>query len=178
MRAYAWAAPASPPAEVDVVDGFLLVLSPWAVRNLAFEEALWAGHGFDFDFCQKARAAGRKVMTADLRVIQHRSLELVSDLELWTESHVAVAQSWDQRLAGTELDEEGWKRRARRAEAEREAARAVAYSRRLLGDARIAEAEAALTAAIHTRSWKLTEPLRRLNHWRRRRAQAGDAGRE
>ena len=49
-----------PPAEVDTLDGQLLVLSPWAVRNVRFDESLLLGHGYDLDFCLQVRAAGRK----------------------------------------------------------------------------------------------------------------------
>ena len=41
--------------EVDTVDGFLLALSPWAVRNLRFDESLGLLHGYDFDFCLQVR---------------------------------------------------------------------------------------------------------------------------
>ena len=112
-----------------MVDGFFLALSPWAVRNLRFDEGLMFGHGFDLDFCLQARAAGRKVMTADLKLIQHRALELVSDLELWEEAHVQFARKWEGRMPSGPPATDDWKARARRAEAEREAARAIAYSR-------------------------------------------------
>ncbi len=49
--------------------------------TLRFDESLAPGHGFDVDFCLQVRAAGRKVVTADLRAIHHRSLELGRDLE-------------------------------------------------------------------------------------------------
>lgn len=58
--------------DVDAVDGLLLVLSPWAVRNLRFdEEALDAFHGYDVDLCFQARAAGRRVVTEDIDVFHH-----------------------------------------------------------------------------------------------------------
>ena len=60
LPAFEWARPWPPPGEVDSVDGFLMVLSPWAVRNLRFDEELTFGYGFDFDFCQQARVAGRR----------------------------------------------------------------------------------------------------------------------
>ena len=45
--------------EVDTVDGFLLALSPWMVRNVRFDESLGQLlHGYDFDFCLQVRAAG------------------------------------------------------------------------------------------------------------------------
>ena len=77
MDGYGWARPTAPLGEVDAVDGFLLVLSPWAVRNVRFDESLPTGLGFDVDYCLQVREAGRKVVTADLRAIHHRTLELV-----------------------------------------------------------------------------------------------------
>src|SRR5712691_567735 len=44
--------------EVDSIDGFVMVLSPWAVKYLRFDESLGTLHGYDFDFCAQARAAG------------------------------------------------------------------------------------------------------------------------
>jgi hypothetical protein len=149
--------------EVDVVDGFLLVLSPWVVRNIRFDESLGRLHGYDVDLCLQVRDAGRKVVTADLRAIHNHSLELVGDTEGWIEAHVRVAEKWEGRLAGDHAGTD-WRQRARRAEAEAEAARAVAVSRQLQYDAR----ERVLTEMRESIGWRLTEPLRRLNHWRRR----------
>ena len=86
--------------EVDTVDGFVLVLSPWAVRNVRFDESLGKLHGYDFDFCLQVREAGRKVVTADFRAIHHHSLELVSDPETWIDAHIRVAEKWDGRMPG------------------------------------------------------------------------------
>jgi GT2 family glycosyltransferase len=79
LPAFSWLQAAPAPAEVDTLDGSLLVLSPWAVRNVRFDEALRLGYGFDLDFCRQVRAAGRRVMTADLRTIRHRPLEVVRE---------------------------------------------------------------------------------------------------
>ena len=35
--------------EVDSIDGFVMALSPWVVRNLRFDESLGQLHGYDFD---------------------------------------------------------------------------------------------------------------------------------
>ena len=59
----------------------MIVLSPWAVRNLSFDERISGRHGYDVDICLQARAAGKRVVTADLRVIHHHSLELLEDPE-------------------------------------------------------------------------------------------------
>ena len=46
--------------EVDTVDGFVLALSPWTVRNVRFDESLGQLHGYDFDFCLQVREAGKQ----------------------------------------------------------------------------------------------------------------------
>ncbi len=171
VPAYAWTHPSRPPAAVDAVDGLLLALSPWAVRNLRFDEGIELGYGFDLDYCLRARAAGQRVVTFDARVIQHRPLELVEEMELWVQAHIAFAERWDARLIGPPGAEADLIARARRAEAEREAARAIAYSRRLSFDARIERLQEAVDAATSTFSWRATRPLRELN-LRRRSLQA------
>src|SRR5205823_3902500 len=35
--------------EVETIDGFVICMSPWAVRNLRFDEGLGQFHGYDFD---------------------------------------------------------------------------------------------------------------------------------
>lgn len=58
--------------DVEAVDGLLLVLSPWAVRNLRFDEERFTGfHGYDVDLCFQARAAGRRVVVDDISVFHH-----------------------------------------------------------------------------------------------------------
>ncbi len=163
LPAYSFTTRNPPGAEVDTVDGFFLALSPWAVHNVRFDEGLVFGHGFELDYCLQVRQAGRKVMTANLRVIEHRALELVSKLELWEEAHIQLARNWEGRMPYSAEPTIDWKARARRAEAEREAARAIAYSRRLGLDARIEELERQLNEATETLSWRITKPLRRAN---------------
>jgi hypothetical protein len=169
--------PGAPAGEVDALDGFMLALSPWAVRNLRFDESLSVAHGFDFDFCLQVRAAGRKVVVADLNVLHHHPLELVTDPETWIEAHMMVAQKWDGSMpdaaSGPTQD---WKQRARRAEAEAGAAQLAGASKLLQAYARAEEDENRLERVTHTMSWRLTEPLRRMNarrHARRRNRVSG-----
>jgi hypothetical protein len=169
MPAFAWAERFPAPGEVDTVDGFLLVLSPWAVRNVRFDETLGVGHGFEFDYCRQVRAAGRKVVAADLRAVHYRSLELISELDPWVDAHMRVAEKWDRSIPDDDPNSAAWKERARRAEAEREAARAIAYGYSLGTDARVLALERVLEEVTETLSWRITEPLRRVNHWRHER---------
>jgi hypothetical protein len=156
--------PVAPPGDVDAVDGFLMVLSPWAVRTLRFDESLGLGHGFDLDICLQAKAHGKRVVVGDLALTQHRGLELISDLELWTEAYLRMAHKWPDVLGGADApDGPQWQARARRAEAERECERAVAYGYALERDARILQLDRELETVTGTRSWRLTQPLRSLN---------------
>jgi hypothetical protein len=166
MAAFSWTSPAPAPAEVDSVDGGLLVLSPWAVRNLRFDETLNLEYGYDLDFCLRVREAGRRVMTADLEVIRHQPLELIEHRELWVEAHIQVAEKWGGRMPGADQSDGDWKDRARRAEAMREAARTIAYSTEAKLDAQVLPLERQLADLAETVSWRITAPLRRLNHWR------------
>jgi hypothetical protein len=168
MAGYAWAGPGAPLGEVDSIDGFLMVLSPWAVRTIRFDESLVMGHGYDLDYCLQVRDAGRKVVTADMRVIHHHTLELLPDADVWVEGHIKLAEKWDGSWPGRAGEPVDWKRRARRAEAEREAARTMAYSNTLRVDAEVLALERAMTAMTESLSWRLTGPLRRLNRMRRR----------
>jgi hypothetical protein len=154
--------------EVDTVDGFVLGLSPWVLRNLRFDESLGQLHGYDFDFCLQVRAAGRKVVTEDFKVIHHHSLDLVSEPETWIEAHMRVAEKWDGRMPGVGESAGSWKDRARRAEAEAAVTRAMAVSTQLKAEAMVRQIERDFAETTESISWRITEPLRRANAWRRR----------
>jgi hypothetical protein len=147
--------------EVDSIDGFVMVLSPWAVRELRFDESLGQLHGYDFDLCMQARAAGRKVVTADFRAIHHHSLDLISDRDAWIEAHIRLMDKWDGRLPSPRAASDDWRRRALRAEAEAAAAKGDAESSRLKYEALRRELE----RLAHSKSWRLTAPLRSVRHW-------------
>jgi len=170
LPAFSWKRHSPAPQEVDALDGSLLVLSPWAARNVRFDESLALGYGHDVDYCMQVRAAGRSVMTAGFRLIHHRPLKVVDDLELWVEAHIQAAEKWDDGLAKDPPDSDAWKRRARRAEAEREAAQTIAYSAASTLVAQLDSLERELDEATGTLPWRMTAPLRQANHWRRSRA--------
>ena len=78
--------------EVDAVDGILLVLSPWAARELRFDEAFSeVFHGYDVDLCFQARERGRRVVVEELRVIHH-TLQVRG--EGWVEADVLWQHKW------------------------------------------------------------------------------------
>jgi hypothetical protein len=154
--------------EVDTVDGFVLGLSPWVVQNVRFDESLGMLHGYDFDFCLQVRAAGRKVVTEDFKVIHHHSLDLVSEPETWIQAHMRIAEKWDGKMPGVGVAGGTWQERARRAEAEAAATRALAVSTQLKSDARVRQLERDFEETTESISWRMTAPLRRANAWRKR----------
>jgi hypothetical protein len=150
--------------EVDTVDGLLMVLSPWAVHNLRFDESLGLPlHGYDFDFCLQVRAAGHKVVTEDLRVLHHHSLALVDGAEPYVEAHMKLAEKWDGRMPNVAFAPGDWKLRARRAEAESAVTRAQARAWQLQIDARTKQHERTAGEVANSTSLRITKPLRQLN---------------
>jgi hypothetical protein len=160
--------------EVDTLDGFVLALSPWAVSTLRFDEGLGSQiHGYDLDFCLQVREAGRKVVTADFKVVHHHSLELVSEPQVWIDAHIRMAEKWEGRMPGIGLPNWGaaasdWKRRARQSEAEAGATRLERVSVQLQGEARERQLKAEIDEMTSSISWRLTAPLRWLNAAQRR----------
>jgi hypothetical protein len=58
--------------DVDMVDGLLLALSPWAIDNMRFDTDTFTGfHAYDADISLQARAAGKKVRVAELDIFHH-----------------------------------------------------------------------------------------------------------
>lgn len=144
--------------EVDMIDGFVIAFSPWAIKNLRFDEITGSAlHGYDFDISFQARDAGKKVVTADLKVVHHHSIELIRDVDSWVNAHVNFSKKWDHMLPSPEGPREDyWEGRARRAEAEASAARTMAGAGRLINE--VFEKE--LDEILNSKSWKLTRPLR------------------
>jgi glycosyl transferase family 2 len=146
--------------EVETLDGFVIVCSPWAVENIRFDEDLGSFHGYDLDLCLQVREAGRKVVTADFRAIHHRPLEMLPDPAEWIDAHIRVAEKWDGRMPGIAAASGTWRERALRAEAERDAAAALAHSHALELEARATELRRGLAETRESLSWRLTAPLR------------------
>ena len=161
--------------EVDSVDGFVLGFSPRALEEVRFDESLGRFHGYDYDICLQTRAAGMKVVTADIRTIHHHSLELITEVETWIGAHMRLAEKWEGRFPDDGYGSDDWVQRARHAEAVASAARLMGGREKLVGDAvqardakRIAELEDLVEEVRGSLSWRLTAPLRKLRAARRR----------
>jgi hypothetical protein len=167
LPAFSWIWGDAPPyartGEVDTVDGFLMVLSPWVVRNLRFDDALGALHGYDFDYCLQVRAAGKKVVTADFRAIHIHSLQPFSDPETWISAHIQVAEKWAGKMPEVGVNPGTWESRALRAEAERDAALLVDHANILQLQAQMREIEGIMRETTQSVSWRITAPLRSLS---------------
>jgi len=86
--------PGGTPQDVDVVDGLLMALSPWAVRRLRFDQMFAQDfHGYDVDFCFQVRALGRRVVVDDLAVVHHAAWAPRYG-EQWIRSAVALKRKW------------------------------------------------------------------------------------
>lgn len=165
--------------EVDTLDGFVMGISPWAVRNVRFDETISQIHGYDLDFCLQVREAGRKVMTMDSKAIHHHSLELVSDPEVWMAAHIKLAEKWHGRMPGVGQpnwgsDPEDWRARARHAEAETGAAHLELVSYKMQAEARERHLREQLEELQGSTSWRLTRPLRELNLRLKQRRDGGE----
>ena len=58
--------------DVDSVDGMMIALSPWAMAHLGLECLGYTGlHGYDAELCFQARAAGKRVVVADITAFHH-----------------------------------------------------------------------------------------------------------
>jgi hypothetical protein len=166
LASFSWTWDDAPPwtktGEVETLDGFVLVFSPWAVRTIRFDESLSRFHGYDLDYCLQVREAGRKVVTADFRAIHHREIEMLPDREEWIEAHINVAEKWDGRMPPIGSAPGTWRERALRAEAERDVAAAMAHTKVVELEARAHELRRGIDETRGSLSWQLTAPLRRL----------------
>ena len=176
IPAFSWMADKLPPyahlGEVDSIDGFVMAITPWAMRELRFDESLGKIHGYDFDYCMQARAAGKKVVTADLQVVHHHSLRLIEDVECWINAYMQLAEKWDARIPRNGSRDDDWEWRARRAEAEASAARLMGGVEELVRIAHWKEIE----AMRNSLSWRVTRPLRALGARMRARRNGVDGG--
>lgn len=87
-------------ADVDTVDGLLLVMSPWAIRSLRFDEGAFIGfHGYDADICFQARARGRRVRVVDIDLFHHTKGGY-GDVAAYCAADATFRAKWAKSLPG------------------------------------------------------------------------------
>lgn len=96
--------------DVDAVDGLLMVLAPWAVRELRFDTETFTGFdAYDADFCAQVRAAGRRVVVAELEVAHRHTRTGTSRTDADGQADAADDSSYTR---ADELFREKWSQRA------------------------------------------------------------------
>lgn len=81
--------------DVAFIEGSIMVFSPWAVENLRFDERYPGFLGYD-DVCLTARAAGRRVVVADVDTHHHSTVGFKSP---------QIARNWH---VAEEIFQEKW----------------------------------------------------------------------
>ena len=158
--------------EVDTVDGFVLVLSPWVVQQHPLRRVLGQLHGYDLDFCLQVAARGQE--GGDGR-LQGDPPSLVGPRQrprapgsrrtcAWPTSGTArCPASAPPRAPGRKSASPGRGGGRRRPNPDHVRATSV--------EARAKQLEEAIDEMTGSMGWKATEPLRRLNA--RRKAAGG-----
>lgn len=100
-------------ADVDAVDGCLLVITP-AAAHLRFDESTFpAFHGYDVDFSLAVRQAGLRVVTRDLPY-RHHDKQSTGDNDAFEAAMRALENKWPGWIRPLSVSER-FSRRLRRA---------------------------------------------------------------
>jgi len=86
--------------DVDMVDGYLLGMSRWALKELRFDDReVGPGfHGYDADICFQARERGRRIFVAEMAVAHHRnSISPTPYRSDWLRAQIAFRRKWERR---------------------------------------------------------------------------------
>jgi SAM-dependent methyltransferase len=120
-------------ADVDVVDGLLLVISPSAFATIDFDGIVCPGfHGYDVDYCLQARHAGLRVVVRPIDVI-HRTAVDVYDRTDFERAARAAETKWPALIRPLTTTETFAKCVGRSRHLAR---RSASRARRLVGDVR------------------------------------------
>jgi hypothetical protein len=85
----------TPEGDVDIADGILLAMSPWAVEHLRFDERRYRGfHGYDADICRQALAAGKRVVVANIDTFHYATTIVGQESHEWHRSLYAWRLKW------------------------------------------------------------------------------------
>jgi hypothetical protein len=84
--------------DVDVLDGTLLIFSPWAARNLRFDLRFERDfHAYDADICFQALALGKRVVVADLWSVHCGFGTIAPRRGSWVRASLELDRKWRPR---------------------------------------------------------------------------------
>lgn len=80
---------------VDLLEGSILVFSPWAVQNLRFDTRFTGFHGYD-DIAMVAKAAGKCVYVADVDTHHHTNMgfKTSESAAAWAHANQLFREKW------------------------------------------------------------------------------------
>lgn len=97
-------------ADVDAVDGLMLVLSPRAFRSIRFDgDSFPEYHAYDVDYCLAARAAGLRVVVREIDVF-HRTKGGFGDAGAFKDADRVLVGKWPQFVRPMTLREDALSR--------------------------------------------------------------------
>lgn len=87
--------------DVQSLEGSILILSRWAVRNLRFDEEYEGFHGYD-EVSFQALAAGKRVVVIDLDTHHHTAMGFRSEpsARQWADANARFVGKWRHLLEG------------------------------------------------------------------------------
>jgi hypothetical protein len=79
---------------VEAVDGLMLVISPWAAREVRFDERFArCFHGYDIDYCFQVRERGRQCLVGPLHAIHYGTWK-PAQKEKWVDAELTWQRKW------------------------------------------------------------------------------------
>ena len=84
--------------DVDLIEGSIMVLSPWAIANLEFDEGYGGFHAYP-EISLSARELGKRTIVIDIDTHHHTTLgfKSVESAESWAESDRRFQEKWFNR---------------------------------------------------------------------------------
>lgn len=92
--------------DVDMLEGSIMVFSPWAVDNLTVDERYTDFRSGWDDVCLSARAAGKRVVVADVDTHHHTTIGFKSaEIQArFVESERIFAEKWEHQIIRGDLN--------------------------------------------------------------------------
>lgn len=91
--------------DVEVVDGILIAMSPYAIQHLRFDAHRYHGfHGYDMDVCMTAKEMGLRVVVTDIRLVHHSLPHgKITNPDLWKAANLTWQRKWGRKPGAKDL---------------------------------------------------------------------------